>query len=444
MSGSPSAHRIVIVGGGAGGLELATRLGDTLGRRGRAEVTLIDKHRTHVWKPKLHEIASGSMDMSAHEVDYLAQAHWHRFRFRLGELTAIDRARREVRVAPYLDDEGREVTPDRSFGYDTLVIAIGSLSNDFGTPGVREHALRLESKIDALRFHARMVNACIRAHAQTTPLRPEQLHVAIIGAGATGVELAAELHRTARQVVAYGLDRVDAEKDIQVSLIEAAERVLPALPPRLSKATEDLLRELGVEVHTAAKVAEVLPAGVRLADGRVLPAELVVWAAGVKAPDLLRDIAGLETNRSNQLVVRPTLQTTRDEDIFAIGDCSACAWPEANGGAGGFVPPRAQAAHQQASHVAAQIRRRLAGKPLKAYRYRDFGSLVSLGEYSTVGNMMGGLIGGSLMIEGAFARLMYMSLYKMHELALHGIVKVSLDTLARLITRRTEPHVKLH
>lgn len=444
MSSTAPKHRIVIVGGGAGGLELATRLGDSLGRRKLAEVTLIDKNRTHVWKPKLHEIASGSMDLSAHEVDYLAQAHWHHFRFRIGELTGLDRDRREVRVAPYVDDEGREVTPDRVFGYDTLVFALGSLSNDFGTPGVREHALRLESKADAQRFHARMVNACIRAHAQTTPLRPEQLHVAIIGAGATGVELAAELHRTTREVVAFGLDRVDAEKDIQVNVIEAADRVLPALPPRLSHATQELLAKLGVEVHTSAKVAEVLPNGVRLADGRTLPAELVVWAAGVKAADFLKDIAGLETNRSNQIVVRPTLQTTRDERIFAIGDCAACAWPEANGGKGGIVPPRAQAAHQQASHMVGQIRRLMASKPLKPYRYRDFGSLVSLGEFSTVGNMMGGLIGGSLMIEGAFARLMYVSLYKMHELALHGVSKVTLDTLSRLITRRTEPHVKLH
>ncbi len=445
MNASDKKRRIVIVGGGAGGLELATRLGDSLGKRGRADITLIDKNRTHVWKPKLHEIASGSMDVSAHEVDYLAQAHWHHFRFRLGELTGIDRERREVRVAPYVDSEGREVTPDRTFGYDTLVLALGSLSNDFGTPGVDAHALKLETKEDARRFHERMVNACIRAHAQAGPLRPEQLHVAIIGAGATGVELAAELHRTTREVVAYGLDRVDADKDIVVNLIEAADRVLPALPQRMSQATVDLLRKLGVIVHTHAKVAEVLPDGVRLADGRVLPAELVVWAAGVKAADLLRDIAGLESNRSNQLVVRPTLQTTRDDDIFVIGDCAACAWPEANDGKGGFVPPRAQAAHQQASHVAAQIKRGLASQPLKPYRYRDFGSLVSLGDYSTVGNMMGGgAIGGSLMIEGAFARLMYVSLYKMHELALHGFAKVSLDTLARLITRRTEPHVKLH
>ncbi len=437
-------HRVVIVGGGAGGLELATRLGDTLGRRGQADITLIDRDRTHVWKPKLHEIAAGSMDMSAHEVGYLAQSHWHHFRYRVGAMVSLDRERREVHVAPFIDEEGQQVTPPRAFGYDTLVMAIGSQSNDFGTPGVAEHAMKLETPADARRFHARVVNACIRAHAQTAPLRPEQLNVAIIGAGATGVELAAELHRTTREMVAYGLDRVDADKDITVTVIEAAQRVLPALPERLSKATEGLLRELGVVVHTNAKVAEVQASGVHLSDGRVLPAELIIWAAGVKAADFLKDIAGLETNRINQLVVHPSLLTTRDENIFAMGDCAACAWPEANDGKGGLVPPRAQAAHQQAAHMLGQIRRRLAGQPLKDYRYRDFGSLVSLGEYSTVGNMMGGLIGGSLMIEGLFARMMYLSLYKMHELALHGFAKVALDTLARLIVRRTEPHVKLH
>ncbi len=435
-----SAHRVVIVGGGAGGLELATRLGDSLGRRGKAQITLIDRTRTHIWKPKLHEIAAGSMDMSEHEVGYLAQAHWHHFRFRIGEMTGIDRANRQVQLAPFVDAEGKEVTPARSFGYDTLIIAVGSQSNDFGTPGVREHALKLETPADAQRFHQRLVNACVRAHTQQAPLRPEQLHVAIIGAGATGVELSAELHGTARGVVAFGLDRVDPDKDIRVSVIEAAPRVLPALPERLSAATEALLAKLGVEVHTGARVAEVLPGGVRLSDGRVLPAELVVWAAGVKAPEFLTRLDGLETNRINQLVVRQTLQTTVDDDIFAIGDCAACPWPEKNG----FVPPRAQAAHQQASHMLGQIKRRLEGKPLTDYRYRDFGSLVSLGKFSTVGNMMGGLVGDNMMIEGLFAKLMYRSLYKMHELALHGWTKVGLDTVARMITRRTEPHVKLH
>ena len=439
-------HRIVIVGGGAGGLELATRLGDTLGKRGSAEVTLIDKNRTHVWKPKLHEIASGSMDLSAHEVDYLAQAHWHHFRFRIGEMTALDRERREVRVAPYVDDEGREVTPDRVFGYDTLVLALGSLSNDFGTPGVARHALKLESKADAQRFHARMVNACIRAHAQTTPLRPEQLHVAIIGAGATGVELAAELHRTTREVVAYGLDRVDAEQG-HPGQPDRGRRPGPAGAAAAAVAGDrgTAATSSACAVHTSAKVAEVLADGVRLADGRRLPAELVVWAAGVKAADFLEG-----HRRPRDQPQQPDRRASRPcrRRATTTSSSSATAPPapgrEANGGKGGLVPPRAQAAHQQASHVAAQIKRRLAGKPLKDYRYRDFGSLVSLGEFSTVGNMMGGLIGGSLMIEGAFARVMYVSLYKMHELALHGYLKVALDTLARLITRRTEPHVKLH
>ena len=443
-------HQIVIVGGGAGGLELATTLGDTLGQRGKADITLVDRTRSHVWKPKLHEIAAGSMDMGIHEVGYLAQSHWHHFRYRVGEMTGLDRARRQITVGAFIDDEGTQVTPQGRIAYDTLVMAVGSQSNDFGTPGVAEYALKLETASDARRFNQRLVNACIRAHAQDGPLLPHQLQVAIIGAGATGVELSAELHRTTREVVAYGLDRIDPERDIRLNLIEAAGRVLPALPERLSEATEGLLRKLGVVVHTRAKVAEVLASGVRLSDGRVIPAELVVWAAGIKAPDFLKDIDGLETNRINQLAVHTTLQTTRDENIFAMGDCAACPWPEApakltdGGKKPAFVPPRAQAAHQQASHMVGQIRRRLAAQALRAYRYRDFGSLVSLGEFSTVGNMMGGLIGGSLMVEGYFARLMYLALYKMHELALHGLPKVALETLARLITRRTEPRVKLH
>jgi NADH dehydrogenase len=434
-------HRIVIVGGGAGGLELATRLGDRFGRRKRAEITLVDKARVHLWKPLLHEIAAGSMDQGHHELDFLAQAHWHHFGYRIGEMVGLDRTRREVHVAPFHDEDGVEVTPERTVPYDTLVIAVGSLTNDFATPGVRDFAISLDMPGEAARFNRRLVNACIRAHAQHSERRPEQLNVAIIGAGATGVELAAELHKTTRQVVAYGLDRIVAEHDISIHLIEAADRILPALPERLSAATQRLLEELGVKVHTGARVAAVAADAVKLADQRQIPAELVVWAAGVRAPDVLKDLGGLESNRISQLVVRPTLQTTRDDDIFALGDCAACPWL---GRPDKTVPPRAQAAHQQASHMVRQIRNRLAGRPLLPYRYRDFGSLVSLGEYSTVGNLMGGLVGGSLMIEGYFARVMYLSLYKMHELALHGWAKVTLDTLARLITRRTEPRVKLH
>jgi len=434
-------HRVVIVGGGAGGLELATKLGNSLGRRRRADITLIERARTHFWKPHLHEIAAGSMDVAVYDTDYLAQSHWHCFRYRIGEMTGLDRQRRQVHVAAFTDEDGDRVAPPRTVDYDTLVICIGSRTNDFGTPGAHEYAIALDDPVEAERFHRRLVNAYMRAHTQSEPLRPEQLHVAIIGAGATGVELAAELHNTTRTLVSYGLDRIDPDKDMRLIVIEAADRVLPALPKRLSDSAGKLLENLGISVRTSARVAEVLPEGVRLASGEIIPAELVVWAAGVKAPDFLRDLDGLETNRINQLVVRPTLQTTRDDDVFALGDCAACPWL---GKEGAVVPPRAQAAHQQASHMVKQIHARLDGKPLKPWRYRDFGSLVSLGEYSTVGNLMGSLTGGNLWLEGWFARMMYLSLYKMHELALHGFWKMALDTAARVITRRTEPHVKLH
>jgi NADH dehydrogenase len=440
MPAQEALHRIVIVGGGAAGLELATRLGDGLGKRKQAEVTLVERARTHLWKPLLHMVAAGSISASEHELDFLAQAHWHHFRYRLGEMIGLDRARKEIRLGPTFDEEGLEITPPRTIGYDTLILAIGSVTNDFGTPGAKEYAVPLDTPEQAIRFNHRLVNACIRANAQVEPVRPGQLHVAVIGAGATGTELAAELHRTVRAVVAFGLDKIDPERDVRIAVIEAADRILPSLPARISEATAGLLVMLGVDIRTKARVVEVQRDGVRLASGDFVPAELVVWAAGVRAPDLLHDLDGLESNAINQLVVKPTLETTRDPDIFAIGDCAACPRMGHKDG----VPPRAQAAHQEASHLLRQLRHRLEGKPLAPFVYRDFGSLVSLGRYSTIGNLMGLLVGRSFFIEGYFARLVYRSLYKMHEMALHGVLKVVLETLARSITRRTEPAVKLH
>jgi len=435
-------HRIVIVGGGAGGLELATRLGDRLGRRQRARVTLLDCSRTHLWKPLLHEVAAGSMDLYEHDLDYLAQARWHHFDFQLGRMDGLDRGRRVIRITPTNDElSGEELIARREIAYDTLVIAVGSRTNDFGTPGAREHAISLDTPEDAELFHRRLVNACIRANEQREPLREEQLKVGIIGAGATGVELAAELHKTTRELVAYGFERIQPERDIRMTIIEAAPRILGGVPERVARAALDLLRSLRVEVLTGEKVTEVCPDAVITASGRRIPVELTVWAAGIKAPEFLKDLDGLETNRLNQLVVEQTLVTTRDPDIFAMGDCACCPWPQHTGPC---VPARAQAAHQQASHLVRNLRRRLNGQPLRPYVYRDFGSLVSLGEYSTVGNLMGKLLGGSIFVEGLFARIMYISLYRMHLYALHGAAKVLFDMLGRLFVRRTEPRVKLH
>ena len=246
------------------------------------------------------------------------------------------------------------------------------------------------------------------------------------------------MHKALRHLSDYGLDRIDVTRDVEISLIEAAPRVLPNLPERLSEATEKELKKLGIQIHTDESVVSVSDDGITTRSGHFLPAEIKVWSAGVKAADFLRDLDGLETNRINQLVVLDTLQTTRDSDVFAIGDCAACPRP----GSDRTVPPRAQAAYQQAMLLANTLEGRLKGKPPGHFVYRDYGSLISL-SYSSVGNLMGNLL-GSVMLEGMIARLAYLSLYKKHQLALHGFVWVAFATLANLIKRRTEPRLKLH
>ncbi len=433
-------HELIVVGGGAAGLELVTKLGDTIGKTQRANVTLVDRTRTHLWKPLLHAVAAGSLDSGEHELNYLAQSKWHHFNYRYGALSGLDRANKRIKVAATYDEEGRQITPDRSFPYDTLVISVGSITNDFGTPGAAEHAVPLETLEQARRFNRRLLNACVRASTQGEPVRPGQLHIAVIGAGATGTELAADLHRTVRDVISYGLDNIDVDRDIHIVLIEAAPRVVPALPERISRRVSEILLSRGVEVRTGARVTEVTKLGVTLAGGEFIAAELVVWAAGVKAPEVLSKLDGLEVNRINQLVVLPTLQTTHDPDIFAIGDCASCPLF----GRQGTVPPRAQAAHQQATHLAKQLQRRLLGQSLEPYKYRDFGSLVTLGTYQTVGNLMGNLGGRNLFVEGLIARLMYRSLYKMHEAALHGFGRAVARAVVGSLGRRRGPEVKLH
>jgi NADH dehydrogenase len=434
-SGDASLHRVLIVGGGAAGLELATQLGRRLGKKKRALITLIDRTRTHVWKPLLHEIASGSLNNETDSVEFIAHARRHHYRYRIGAVVGLDRSKRHVHVAPSTDEEGRQIIPPCVLGYDTLVFAVGSVCNDFGTPGVAKHAIALDTAEEAARFNRRMIDACLRANAQYEPLRPGQLHCVIVGAGATGVELAAELHKTMRDLASYNLDNIDFDKLIRITVIEAGPRILAALPQHLSDATAKLLRDLKVDLRCGIGVTEVTADGVELADGSFLAAELVVWSAGIKAPDFLKEIGGLETDRINRLVVNEKLQTTRDSDIFGIGDFANCVLP----GSDKPLPPRAQTAHQQASHLVKVVHARLKGRPLPGFRYRDFGSLVSLADYRTFGNVAGGL-----KIEGLIAKTMYRALYKMHLQAVHGNAKTILDTVAGFISRRTEPRVKLH
>lgn len=434
-------QRIVIVGGGAGGLALATQLGKRLGKRGQAEITLVDAARTHVWKPLLHQLAAGSFDTHAEEIEYLAQARWNHFKFRLGRLEGVDRAAKTLQLAASHDEAGREITPAQQLSYDTLVIAVGSQTNDFGTLGAAEHTIKLDSPQAAKRFNNRLINACIRAQTVPRSAGSGRLTVAIVGGGATGVELAAELHASAKVLANFGFDHIHPEKDLQIVLIEAAPRLLAQLPERLSDAALRELRKLAIEVHTNEKVVEVTADSLKMASGKVISSSLSVWAAGVKAADFLKTLGGeapLETNRLNQLVVNGNLQTT-DTSIYAFGDCAACQQPD-----GTWVPPRAQAAYQQAMYLVKALPRLQRGEPVSPFVFRDQGSLVSLSEYSSVGSLMGSLTKGSFFIEGQLAKIMYWALHKQHQLALGGWKKTALITLSEMIDRTYRPRIKLH
>ena len=381
------------------------------------------------------------MDVDEHDLDYLAQAHWHHFRYRFGEMIGLDRANKRVRLAATHDDEGGRSRPSAPFAYDTLVIAVGSRSNDFGTPGAKEHAIALETPDEAARFNRRLVNACLRAHTQAEPVRPGQLHVAIIGAGATGTELSAELHRTARSVVAYGLDRIDPDKDIKITLIEAADRILPGLPP--APLRDDLAPAAGPRHRRAGERARHRGQRRRRAAGERRLHPLRARGLGRRRARAGRARRARRARGQPEQPARGAPHPADDPRRRHLRHRRLRLLPAGRGeptrpAARPGRPPDGDATCSGRSGGACEA------EPLQPYVYRDFGSLVSLGEYSTVGNMMGFLAGKSLFIEGYFARLMYRSLYKMHETALHGWFRVSLGTLARLLTRRTEPHVKLH
>lgn len=427
--------RIVVVGGGAGGLELATKLGRTLGRKQRAEITLVDRETSHLWKPLLHEVATGSLDEGVDALSYRAHAKNHCFDFQMGSLDGINRERKVISLSEVRDENDELLIPVREIEYDILVLAIGSKSNDFNTPGVRENCIFLDSPEQAHLFRKEMNNLFLKLHANHGK---GTVDIAIVGGGATGVELSAELHNAIKELHTYGFEDLDSTK-LNINLVEAGERILPALPPRISASAHHELVQLGVNVRTQTMVTQADSEGLVTKDGERISAQLMVWAAGIKAPDFMKDIAGLETNRINQLVVKPTLQTTRDDDVFVIGDLASCQQED-----GSFVPPRAQAAHQMASRVYRNIVAKLNDQELKNYVYKDYGSLVSLSRFSTVGSLMGNLTKGSMMIEGRIARIVYISLYRMHLVALHGYFKTGLIMLVGRINRVLRPNLKLH
>ncbi|AQS36469.1 NADH dehydrogenase, FAD-containing subunit [Shewanella psychrophila] len=430
-----SCPKIVIVGGGAGGLELATQLGHKLGKKNTAQIVLVDKNRTHIWKPLLHEVATGSLDSDLDGVVYSAHAAKHGYQFQLGTFCDLDADKQFIKVAPITDDTGKVLLPERQIQYDKLVIAVGSVSNDFNTPGVREHCFFLDSHQQANRFHHALLDSFTRVHQSESI---NELNIAIVGGGATGVELSAELYHVTDLLKIYGLSKMTKEK-LNIHLIEAGPRILPALPERIATSARRELSKLGVNVMENTRISEATSSGFVTAEGELIEANLMLWAAGVKAPDFIKDIELFELNRANQIMVKANLLSTTNDDIYVIGDCCACQQAD-----GSFVPPRAQSAHQMAQCVEKNILHELKDETLESYVYVDHGSLVNLSRFSTVGSLMGNLTKNSMFIEGKIARLVYISLYRMHQKAIHGTFKTFALWLAEKLMRVVRPRMKLH
>lgn len=427
-----AVETIVIVGGGAGGLELATYLGDKLGKSKKANVVLIDRNPSHLWKPLLHEVATGSLDEGTDALSYRAHAKHHHFEFQLGTMTSVNREQKEIVLAPVYNEKNELLIEERHISYDKLVIAIGSTSNDFGTKGVAEHCIFLDGAEQAKYFHKQMMENYLQfSHSDDKDVR-----IAIVGGGATGIELSADLYNVAKHLNSYGFGKLH-RASLKVTLIEAGSRLIPALPERVSTAALTELQKAGVDVRLNTMITEAVDGALITKDGEKIEANLMVWAAGIKAPNFLKTL-GFETNRLNQIEIKPTLQTTVDDSVFVIGDCAALIQNDKP------IPPRAQAAHQMATRCGKNIVALIEGKEIKPFHFRDKGSLLSFSHFGTVGNLMGNLVGGNMFIEGKIARLAYLSLYRMHQVALHGWVKTGLIMLIGQLNRFLKPSTKLH
>lgn len=424
-------HHVVIVGGGAGGLELTTQLGDTLGKAKKIKITLIDQKLTHIWKPLLHEIAAGTLNPHQEEINYYAHAAKHHYQFVLGRLSSVDHKNKKITVSKQANSKYEQYLDEHLIEYDTLILALGSVSNDFATPGVKTHCHYLDSPRQAQSFQQDLLNLYLDAQSQA---KERELHIGIIGAGATGVELAAELVQSKRNFYRYGLNKINPD-NVKITLIEAADRILPALSVKMAEHSQKQLNAMGVDILTHKRVEKVDQDYIHFSDGSRIHAELKVWSAGIKTPKVITEMAEFKKDRMGRLEVFATLQSKTDANIFVIGDCAHCVL-DATAPA---LAPRAQVASQQASFMLEAIKARLKGRSQPMFHFSDKGSLVSLSENQAVGELL-----GQVNVQGLVAKSMYVSLYRMHQATINGYLHTSLFAIKDFVTRKVMPKIKLH
>ncbi|MFD2238755.1 NAD(P)/FAD-dependent oxidoreductase [Aureimonas populi] len=421
-------QRIVILGGGSGGLELASQLG----RADGIETILVDKSPSHTWKPRLHEMAAGTVATSLAEISYYLLAALRGFRFEQGEVTGIERAARRVRLAAVTSADGRVLAEAREIAYDRCVVALGGATPDFGTPGVAEHAIRLDGKDDADAFRDRFIGHMIEARATGTPTS-----VVIVGTGATGTELAAHLRYSERGFVETGAG--NEAKLLDITLVEAAPVLMPGIDETLRESIVKRLHSLDVKIVTDAEVSEVTNAELRTRKGETWPADLTVWAAGLAGNPVLKALGDFEIDGKGRIVVDRHLRATVDEAVHVLGD-SASFTPE---GAERPLPPTAQAASQQAAYLARSLPRRLRGETPEPFSHDDKGRLISLGRAGTVGQVIFGRR-QDFMIAGQFAAAAYHGLERQHQWRVLGRLRGSVAILADMVSPAKGPAFKLH
>ncbi|WP_019504685.1 NAD(P)/FAD-dependent oxidoreductase [Pleurocapsa sp. PCC 7319] len=424
---------VVIVGGGIAGLLLASKAGRQLSRYEQVSVTLIDQSTVHIWKPMIPAFAAGSISSKYQQIPFLQHGAKNGFGFVPGPLVGVDRQAQTVRVGSIKDDEGRELVPERTVPYDYLVLALGSKAQDFGTPGVAEHCWFVDDLPSAEAFNNRIFNQIVRTASFGKPF-----HVAVVGGGSTGVELIAEIIEVAELASTYS--EYDIRSLMETTLIEAGPEILKGVDQPVVDAVKKDLQQQGVKILVDSMVVEADADGLKLKNGDRIDTTIAVWSAGIAARDAVAEIEGLEKSRGGQIIVGPTLQSVDDERIFAIGDCSSYK-PE---GAERPLPPTAEVARKQALHLAAQLSRLRGNEdPLRTFKFKSAGRIVTLGQKNAYGSFTNGKILSKSVIRGSFARFTHELLYRRHQIELYGLLKAVAIWLSDLFGSVVRPPIRV-